>query len=65
MKLESILKALGGYAKVASALGSTPKAVYMWTRNGVPHKWHAPLRRLARAKRIAARDVDAALEWRP
>lgn len=64
MTIPELIARAGGRQTLADRLGSTPKAIYMWTRKGVPHKHHAQLRAMLR-RRIAPGVLAQALEWRP
>jgi hypothetical protein len=64
MTPDQIITALGGRDKTADFLGTTPKAVYMWARCGIPYRHHLAItRRLAR--RISRPVLAVALTWRP
>jgi hypothetical protein len=59
------INSLGGPAKLAQAVGSTPGAVAKWRVQGVPYRYHAPLRAMMRRRRWSVEQVNAILEWRP
>ena len=62
---ENMVVALGGPAKLAQAVGSTPGAVAKWRVQGVPYRYHATLRAMMRRRRWSAEQIGAILEWRP
>ena len=64
MTISDLIARAGGRHALADRLGSTPKAIYMWTRKGVPYKHHARLRAMLR-RRISPDVLAQALEWRP
>ena len=64
MTISDLIARAGGRYALADRLGSTPKAIYMWTRKGIPYKHHARLRAMLR-RRISPDVLAQALEWRP
>jgi hypothetical protein len=62
---EHMVASLGGSAKLAQAVGSTPGAVAKWRVQGVPYRYHATLRAMMRRRRWSAEQISAILEWRP
>ena len=64
MTISDLIARAGGRKHLAERLGSSEKAVYMWTLKGVPHKHHARLRAMLR-RRVAPGALALALEWRP
>jgi hypothetical protein len=62
---ENMVASLGGPAKLAQVVGSTPGAVAKWRVHGVPYRYHGVLRAMMRRRRWGADQINAILAWRP
>lgn len=62
---EHMVASLGGPAKLAQVVGSTPGAVKKWRVQGVPYRYHATLRAMMRRRKWNVEQISAILEWRP
>jgi len=62
---QEMVASLGGPAKLAQVVGSTPGAVAKWRVHGVPYRYHDVLRAMMRRRRWGADQINAILAWRP
>jgi hypothetical protein len=58
--VSQLVRKLGGYAVVASAIGARRDSVAKWPANGVPVKFRFVVRRLARERNVSL----SVAEWR-